>query len=208
MKYFDVHTHTNYNPLDSQAKEIALECLEKNIFYVDIGTNVDTSAIAVKHAQDFSNVYASVGIHPSDIKKVDIETAMGEIDNLLVEYRTKKIVAVGETGLDYHYEGFDKDAQASVFIKHINLAKKYNLPLMVHIRDAHEDAIKILKEHAAGLKVIIHCFTGNVDLVKRYIELGYFISINGVITFKNTNELKNAIREIPITQILSETDAP
>ncbi|MDR3330000.1 MAG: TatD family hydrolase [Mycoplasmataceae bacterium] len=208
MKYFDVHTHTNYSPLDTQAKEISIECAEKNIFYVDIGTNVDTSSIAIKHAQEFPNVYACVGLHPNDIEKIDLAIAMDEIESLLLEYRTKKIVAIGETGLDYHYENFDKDAQEAVFIKHIELAKKYKLPLMVHIRDAHEDAIKILKAHAKGLKVIIHCFTGNSSLVKRYVELDYYISINGVITFNSAIDLREAIKEIPMNRLLSETDAP
>jgi TatD DNase family protein len=144
MKYFDVHTHTNFHPLSSQAKEIADEALTKEIYFVDIGTNVDTSAIAIKHASESINVYATVGIHPNDLTNTDVGIAFEQIESLLIE--NKKIVAIGETGLDYHYENFDKNLQSSVFMRHIELAKKYQLPLMVHVRDAHADVLQILKE--------------------------------------------------------------
>jgi TatD DNase family protein len=206
MKYFDVHTHTNYNPLDSQANEIAVECKTAGVTFVDVGTNVNTSLLAIKHAQENDNVYACVGIHPGDINKVDINIAMGEIRTLLEE--NKRIVAIGETGLDYHYEGYNAEEQRRVFIEHIRLAIKYHLPLMVHIRDAHEDAISILKQYAINIKVIIHCFTGNVDLVRQYVDLGYYISINGVITFNSASNLKEAIKDVPLDHLLSETDAP
>jgi TatD DNase family protein len=206
MKYFDVHTHTNYSPLDSQATEIASECEKQGIFYIDIGTDVNSSMVAVKHASESPNVYACVGIHPNDVEKVDVAIAMNEIETLLQE--SKNIVAVGETGLDYHYEGYNINVQKRVFIEHIRLAHKYKMPLMVHIRDAHEDALLILKEHAKGLKVIIHCFTGDAELVEKYVKLGYYISINGVITFNSAKNLKQAIKRVPLNRLLSETDAP
>jgi TatD DNase family protein len=206
MKYFDVHTHTNYNPLEGQAKEIADECKLQNIFYVDIGTDINTSALAVKHSQESTNVFATVGIHPSDINKIDVNTTIDEIETLLKE--NSKIVAVGETGLDYYRSNQNKHVQKIVFIRHIALAHKYKLPLMVHVRDAHDDMIEILKAHAKGLKIIIHCFTGNEELVKKYVNLGCYISINGIITFSNSTELRKAIHLIPINRLLSETDAP
>jgi TatD DNase family protein len=206
MKYFDVHTHTNYSPLDGQATEIANECKKLNISYIDIGTDVNSSALAVKHANESENVYACVGIHPNDIDKIDINVAMNEIEILLRE--NKDIVAVGETGLDYHYENYDKNEQKLIFIEHIKLAHKYKLPLMVHIRDAHEDALSILEEYAEDLKVIIHCFTGNVELVEKYVKLNFYISINGVITFNSAKDLKESIKKIPLDHLLSETDAP
>jgi TatD DNase family protein len=206
MKYFDVHTHTNYSPLDSQAAEIANECKKLNISYIDIGTDVNSSLLAIKHAQEFDNVFACVGIHPNDVHKIEIDIAMNEIETLLQE--NENIVAIGETGLDYHYEGYNEAQQKQVFIEHINLAHKYKLPLMVHVRDAHEDTIKILQEHANGLKVIIHCFSGNIELVNQYIKLGYYISINGIVTFNSAKHLKESIKVVPLDHLLSETDAP
>jgi TatD DNase family protein len=206
MKYFDVHTHTNYTPLDGQSKEIADECKNLNISYIDIGTDVNTSALAVKHSLESTNVYACIGIHPNDTDKIDIDIALAEINSLLNEHKT--IVGVGETGLDYHYLDHNKEQQKQVFIQHIALAHKYQLPLMVHVRDAHDDVLEILQAHAKGLKIIIHCFTGNVELVKKYVDLGCYISINGVITFKSTKDLRDAIKEIPLNLLLSETDAP
>jgi TatD DNase family protein len=208
MKYFDVHTHTNSDQLEGQAREIIIECQQQNINFVDIGTNVDTSLLAVKHANESKNVYACVGIHPNDITKIDVQSAMDEIELLLNEDTNKRIVAIGETGLDHHYYGYDAKVQEEVFISHIKLAHKYSLPLMVHIRDAHEEALRILKEHAFGLRVIIHCFTGNSELVTKYVAAGYYISINGVITFKSADDLKKAIPIIPPNRLLSETDAP
>ncbi|MDR1991193.1 MAG: TatD family hydrolase [Mycoplasmataceae bacterium] len=206
MKYFDVHTHTNMTTLASQAEEIAIECEKLNISYIDIGSDVHSSSLAVQHAQKFSNVYACVGIHPGEINKIDISITINEITTLLET--NKRIVAIGETGLDYHYEGYDANKQKGMFIEHIKLAQKFKLPLMVHIRDAHEDAIEILKKHATGLKVIIHCFSGDSDLVKKYINLHYFISINGIITFNSAAHLREAIKKIPLKRLLSETDAP
>jgi TatD DNase family protein len=117
MKYFDVHTHTNYSPLDSQASEIAEECKKLNISYIDIGTDVNTSVLAVKHSHESENVFACIGIHPTDVDKVDINIAMNEIETLLGE--NQDVVAIGETGLDYHYGTHNINEQKQIFIEHI-----------------------------------------------------------------------------------------
>jgi TatD DNase family protein len=117
MKYFDVHTHTNYASLDSQAAEIARECKKLNISYIDVGTDINTSMLAIRHARESQNVYACVGIHPNDVSRIDVNIAISEMEILLEE--NTAIVAIGETGLDYHYPGYNADEQKRVFLEHI-----------------------------------------------------------------------------------------
>jgi TatD DNase family protein len=206
FKYYDVHTHINYDPLISQADSIAKSCLEKGIVFNNIGTNLVTSQLAIEQANKYENVYACIGIHPNDVNDLDFDSTFSKLEMMI--RNNKKIVSIGETGLDYHYQPFDKSKQTVFFIGHIKLARKYNLPLMVHIRDAHDDAYHILKEYATNMKVIIHCFSGDSVLAKKYTDLGFYLSIPGVITFKNANELRQAIKVTPLNLLLSETDAP
>ncbi|GHU31068.1 hypothetical protein FACS1894166_01850 [Bacilli bacterium] len=172
MKYFDVHTHANIDPLLSVADNIAKRCSDLNISFVDVGVDIPTSKISIQHAKAHNNIYACVGVHPSDVALLNIQSAVDELKILLDDAKSNKIVAIGETGLDYHTFGYDKDKQQAFFMEHIKLAQQYHLPLMVHVRDAHEDTIKILKQHAHGLKVIIHCYSGNLSQTNEYINLG------------------------------------
>ncbi|MDR0545897.1 MAG: TatD family hydrolase [Mycoplasmataceae bacterium] len=209
MKYFDIHTHVNLSPLVGCAKEAILDCQEQDIFLTCVGTNVNNSNIAVELSNQYPNVYATIGIHPSEVQNVDIKIAMEEFDVYLNEHDTHRVVAVGETGLDYHYEPTDRSLQKQAFIAHIDLAKKHNLTLMVHVRDAHDDCLEILRKCASGLRIIIHCFTSNKEIAKQYVDLGCWVSFPGVITFnKNIDELKESLKSIPLDKILSETDAP
>jgi TatD DNase family protein len=206
FKYYDVHTHINYEPLVQQADQIAKACLDKEILFNNIGTNLITSKIAIEQANKYENVYACIGIHPNDVNDLDVDKTSTQLENMIKN--NKKIIAIGETGLDYHYANFDKSKQIDFFMEHIKLARKYNLPLMVHVRDAHEDAYKILHEYAKDMKVIIHCFSGDQALAKKYTSLGFYLSIPGIITFKNAELLRQAIKSIPLNLLLTETDAP
>ncbi|GHU47464.1 deoxyribonuclease [Bacilli bacterium] len=208
MKYFDVHTHTNMEPLLSTADVIAKNCNDLNISYVDIGIDILTSRISIEHAKKHKNVYACVGIHPNDVSSMHLQSAFSELEALLKDAKINKIVAIGETGLDYHTPGYDMIKQQEFFIRHIELARQYNLPLMVHVRDAHEDTLKILEQYGRNLKVIIHCYSGNLTQTHKYINLGVWFSIPGVITFKNAGELRKIVQIIPVDKLLSETDAP
>jgi TatD DNase family protein len=195
-------------PLLPLADDIAKKCSDLNISYVDIGIDIATSKISIQHAKQHKNVYACVGIHPSDVVSLDMSSVFNELKQLLEHAKENKIVAIGETGLDYHTLGYDKNKQQLFFIEHIKLAKQYNLPLMVHVRDAHEDTINILKQHAQNVKTIIHCYSGDMTQTKKYINLNVWFSIPGVITFKNAIELREVVKIIPIDKLLSETDAP
>jgi TatD DNase family protein len=169
-KYFDIHTHTNMQPLESDFSQIADKCKQLKISYVDVGSNLDNSLVAIEHANKKNNVYACIGIHPEDTKNIDITLAIKNLEDMLIKNSKKRVVAIGETGLDYHYQNYDKKVQTDSFLAHINLAKKYHLSLMVHVRDAYDDCLKILKEYAKDLKVIIHCFTPTIKIAKEYIK--------------------------------------
>ena len=158
-------------------------------------------AIAEQHA----NVFASVGIHPNEVINGDLST-----DKLLKLAEHKKVIAFGETGLDYfRSEPGAIAAQKQSFIAHIDAAKEAKKPLVIHSRDAFDDTFKILKEHnAQDIGGIIHCFTGGVDDAKRAIDLGFCISFSGIVTFKNASDIQAAAAAIPLESILVETDSP
>lgn len=207
MKIFDTHTHTNIEPLVNNFEEIYLQAQKENVFFNVVGTTIQDSMIAIEQAQN-EGVYCSVGIHPNDVCDYEIGSAIEQLNALIVQNR-RKIIALGEFGLDYHYEGFSKEVQFDFFIKQLELAKKHDLTLMLHIRDAHEDAIALLKKYKTKqMRVIIHCFSDQQRYAEEYVKMGCYISISGVITFKKSNELRSIAKAIPLELMLTETDAP
>ena len=163
------------------------------------GAGIETSKKAIEFAQRFENVYATVGIHPEESNHVDEK----ELKSLLEK---NKVVAVGECGLDYYKnttEG-EKDKQKELFKININLAKEKGLPLVVHCRNAFEDIFKMVDYD----KVQMHCFTGNMEQMQECVRRGWYISVGGIITFKNDGGLREVIKKVPVDRLLTETDAP
>ena len=157
-------------------------------------------------AEAHPNMYATIGIHPNDVGLYDT-TIVDQLESLYLSH-PQKIIAFGETGFDYHYEGYDAARQLEFLQRHFELALKYDLTLVLHIRDAHADAIAFLQQQPQLPRVIIHCFTGTMEDAQAYIALGCYISFSGILTFKNAPELKEVAKIVPIKQLLSETDAP
>ncbi|VUD56565.1 putative metal-dependent hydrolase YcfH [Thalassocella blandensis] len=155
-------------------------------------------------AHKYHHIFASVGIHPSDVKERVVSS-----DELKQWAQAEKVVAIGETGLDYYYTKEHMDAQAVSFANHLNAAGDLGLPVIVHTRDAREDTIALIKEHgnidSAG---VLHCFTENWEMAKQALDLNYYISISGIVTFKNAEELREVVRKVPIEKLLIETDSP
>ncbi len=203
MKLYDTHCHLCCSPLLEKADEIINECIKQNILINNVGVDLKTSKICVEQANNYQNCYAIIGVHPSDV--VDPNNEIKQIEMLC---KNKRVVGIGETGLDYHYSPYDKEKQIKSFINHINLSKKIKLPLVVHTRDAAEDTYKILKENAKNQKILIHCFSGNKNELMNYLSIGCYISISGIITFKKSNELREMIHLIPKDKLLIETDSP
>ncbi len=157
-------------------------------------------------AEQYEGVFCSVGVHPHESGK----TELAPLNELIAKTRHKKVIGIGETGLDYYYEHSDRESQKQSFITHIAAARETGLPLIVHTREAEEDTIRILcSEYEKGAFTgVIHCFTSSLDLAERMLEIGFYISFSGILTFKNTENLRGCARTIPLERILIETDSP
>lgn len=163
--------------------------------------NYDALALAARH----SGVFATVGIHPHEAGSVSAEV----LDEIARLARMPKVVAVGETGLDYYYDNSPRCAQQAVFRQFIQLARAVALPLVVHLRDAYDDALAILRqEHAADVGGVIHCFSGDRGAARHFLDLGFELSFSGIVTFKHADELRAVTRMVPADRFLLETDAP
>jgi len=167
----------------------------------DMSSNID----AVRLANAFDHVYATVGMHPHDAKDV----GAGELENLKNLATDTKVVAIGETGLDYYYSHSPHDVQRRVFGQFIHMARDVNLPIVVHERDAALDVAELLRREGGGeLRGVIHCFTGNYEAACAYLDLGFYLSFTGIITFKKADALREVVRKVPLDRMLVETDSP
>lgn len=163
----------------------------------------NTAAVAL--AEQFDSVYATAGMHPHDAKDVGPQ----DLAKLKELTGHPKVVAVGETGLDYYYSHSPHDVQRRIFVRFIRMAVETNLPLVVHERDASEDAANLLRREGGGrLRGVIHCFTGTYSAACAYLDLGFYLSFTGVITFKNAGALRDVVRRVPLERMLVETDSP
>ncbi|MCQ3034876.1 MAG: TatD family hydrolase [Bacilli bacterium] len=203
----DTHCHINdeqylNNPLEyiNAAKEAGVDTL-----FV-VGYDLKSSKFALEIASLDENVYALVGIHPSDVKKMN----SGDLDEIESLISNKKVIGIGEIGLDYYWDKDEdvKKQQREYFIKQIELANKYNLPISIHCREAQEECLTILKEHKPLCGGIMHCYAGSKEMVKDYRKLGILIGVGGVVTFKNSVKLKEAVSDANFEDIVLETDAP
>lgn len=196
------------------------ESLRENVkFIINVGSSLEGSKKSLEYSRLYNNVFASVGVHPhdaGDFKDKDLAALESLVNGDAISNsnsnRNKKVVAVGETGFDYFRNLGPKKDQEKAFISQIELALKYNLPLIVHDRDAHADILKILGSYSSdkskNLKAVVHCFSGDTDFALKCLELGLFISFTGVITFPNAKSLVETVKEVPIGKIFIETDAP
>ncbi len=201
--YFNTHSHLNSSQLYEQRDIYIKNALENNVNYITIaGYDLESSRRAVEIANEYSFIYATVGISPNDCLNTTDED-LKEIEMLLQNHR---VVALGEIGLDYYWDDVPKDKQKDVFLKQIEIAKKYDKPIVIHARDAYEDTYNILKE--AKHYGIMHCYSGSVEMAERYVKIGFMISLAGPVTFKNAKVPKEVARAIGIDHLLIETDCP
>ncbi len=203
--YIDSHCHINFPELNEKIDQVLCNMKDNNISHaLCVSVTLDKIDEILGLAKKYSNIYASVGVHPDyeNIQEPDIET--------LYSYsKEKKVVAIGETGLDYFRLKGDLTWQRDRFRTHIRAAIKSKLPLIIHTRNAQEDTIKIMKEEGAkSATAVMHCFTESYEMAKQAIDLGFFISFSGIITFKNAESLRETVKKVPIENILIETDSP
>jgi len=204
----DSHCHLDYSVLYDELDSVINRAVKNNIKnLLTICTTLESFIKIKLIINKYKNVYGTFGIHPHETKNYKNLNS-----DLIIKYKNenKKIIGIGETGLDYFYEYSDKITQKEKFSQHIEAAKKLNLPLIVHSRNAESDTFDILRNNMKNdkLKVIIHCFTGSKDFAKKLINMGCYISISGIITFKNSVELADAVSIIPLDNLLVETDSP
>ena len=200
--FIDTHCHLSKDDYEDVDKVIESAQKEKVNYLIICGCDKKSISESINIANNHENIFLALGYHPSEAR-ITTDNDLKELEEII--NNNKKVVSVGEIGLDYHWDKDNKDEQKALFKKQIELAKKLNLPIVIHSRDAFQDTYDILKE--ANYKGVIHCFSGNIDNAKMYLSLGFYLGIGGVITFKNTN-LKETIKEIPLEKILLETDSP
>lgn len=201
--YFNTHTHLNSDELYFQRDVFIKNALDNNIEYIVVaGYDLPSSIRAVQIAQEYPFIYATVGISPNDCKDIT-DADLKEIEVLL---QNPRVVALGEIGLDYYWDEVPHDEQKDIFTKQISIAKKYDKPVVIHARDAYEDTYDILKQ--AAHRGIMHCYSGSVEMAKRYIDIGFEISLAGPVTFKNAKTPKDVARIIGIDHLMIETDCP
>lgn len=225
MQLFDTHAHYNDEKFEEDREELLREIYKAGITkIVNAGYSLDSSEKAINIANKYSWMYAICGVSPNDIPESEekIDKQLTKLEELIVENvnskhekteetanKTKKIVAIGEIGLDYYWNKDNSQIQKYAFIKQIELANKLNLPIVIHSRDAVCDTIKILKDIIAPIKKgIFHCCQLNRELVKEALKLGFYISFAGPITFKNSKNADEIINMVPLEKILIETDSP
>lgn len=202
---FDTHAHLDDEAFDLDREEVISNIKNSGIkHFVNIGTTVDTSIKAIKLADKYDFIYATVGIHPHDVGHMTYED-LQKIEELT---KHKKVVAIGEIGLDYYYDNSPRDLQKKWFVEQIHLSERLELPFVIHSRDASQDTYDILKSNVLKTKFVLHSFSQSSEMLKRYLELGGYISFSGALTFKNAKNLQEAIKYVPLDRLLVETDSP
>ena len=204
----DSHCHLDYEPMYSNLDQVISRALEKNIKYMlSISTTNSSYEKILILVKKYKNIYGTYGIHPhetSNYKKFSSNDIITKISN------NKKIIGIGETGLDFYYKNSDIIMQKKMFIDHIHAAQILNLPLIVHTREAEKETYEIIKEEKKkkDFKILIHCFTGTKTFAHKLIDIGCFISASGVVTFKKSKDLADTFVSLPNDRILVETDSP
>jgi len=200
----DTHCHLDFPAFDADRALVIQRAREEGIaYFIDIGSTLDSSVSACALAQKYPEVYASVGVHPHDADSFDLK-AKAKLKELAQQ---GKIVAIGETGLDYYRNLSNPENQKQAFIQQIEIAKDLKLPLVIHCRQAEKDLLQILKS-AFPLQAVVHCFSGDEDFLQECLDSGFFISFTCNITYKKAQGLREMVKLTPLDRIMLETDAP
>jgi len=204
--YIDTHCHLTDERYENIESVIFDFLKNKLLLAVTVGYDFRSSIAGLDIAKKHDNIYCSLGVHPHDCEKLDDKT----LDSFKKLANNTKVVAIGEIGLDYHYEGIDKAVQKSAFIRQLELANELKLPVIIHSRDATLDINNILKENKRLLNNsgIMHCYSGSAEQLKLYLDLGFYISFAGPVTYRNAKTPVEAVKKVPLNRILSETDCP
>ncbi len=204
LSYVDTHTHLDHHGELTPAEQVERAVAAGVGLLVTVGTDIATSQASIEAADAFAEVRAVVGIHPNDAQQSTAEA----LSALRVMATHERVVGIGETGLDFYRDWCPHDVQETSFRAHIDIAREHDLTLVIHCRDAWERTLEVLDEHGAPERVVMHCFSGDVDIARRCAENGWFMSFAGNVTFKNAQQLRDAAAVAPLHLLLTETDSP
>lgn len=208
-KIFDTHAHYDDECFQEDRGALFTEMFETTIGnLVNVGASLSTSKSSIALAEEYSPVYAAIGVHPEDAAQIN-DDALQWLEHSASH---PKVVAIGEIGLDYHYMNYEKELQQYAFLEQLKLAGRVGLPVIIHSRDACEDTLKLIRRAASFLTGpvpgVIHCFSYSTQTALAYVEMGYYIGIGGVVTFANSKKLKEVVKNVPLSHLVLETDCP
>ena len=205
--YVDSHCHLNDEKFAADLDDVIVRAVDAGVTrIINFGSTLDDSELVVKLSVGHDELYAGVGVHPEEV----FDMTSADLDRLATMTRAPKVVAIGEIGLDYYWE---KDAdrrrlQQKIFIEQLDLARQLNMPVCIHEREAHGDAMNILRNEGRGLRGVMHCYSGSLEMARELWRMGWLIGVDGPLTFKNAAKLPDIVRAAPLDMILIETDAP
>ncbi|MEX0597607.1 MAG: TatD family hydrolase [Candidatus Paceibacterota bacterium] len=205
----DTHCHLHSQEFDSNRENILLQIVENNIQAILVGTSIEDSLKAINLSKEYRFLYASLVIHPHEYEVVNLDLATQDMERILLS--NESVIAIGECGFDFYYHKSIevKDQQENLFRLHLDMAIKYNKPIIIHTRDSFDDTYRVLSEHQ-DLVVILHCFTGDSVWVNKFNNLNHtiYFSFSGIITFKNAKSIQESVKVVPTDKLLVETDSP
>ena len=206
MELFDTHAHLTFEQLAGDVEAVLRRSRDAGVTgWITVGTDAEHNRKVVRLIEKFDNLYGTVGIHPHYAKDVTND----DIAELKQLTKNEKIVAIGETGLDFHYNFSKQQAQVELFRRQLQIAAELNMPIIVHSREAFEQTMSILDEFAGKIKnVVLHCFSGTAEETEIAVNKGYYISFTGVVTFKNAAKARQAAKLVPLDRLMLETDCP
>lgn len=201
----DSHAHIDDDRFDSDRDEILARAAAAGVErIINIGADMESSARSLTLAEKYPAIFATVGMHPHDAKQMQ----EADYSKLIDWLRHPKVVAIGEIGLDYHYDLSPRSVQKEVFLRQLDIARQTGKPFVIHERESHGDMLDIIKTVARGLEGVFHCFSGSVETAREYLKMGFYISIAGPVTFPKSVKTKEVAKFVPLDRLLLETDAP
>ena len=206
MQLIDTHCHLTFEPLVGEVAEVVARSRAAGVAgWITVGTSGEDSRRAIELAGQYENMHAAIGIHPHEAKDAD----SGALEELKRLAGSEKVVAIGETGLDFHYNFSKQPDQKRVFVAHLEIARELGLPVVVHSRNAFDETLETLDRSGGGLRgVVFHCFSGSAEQARQLLDRGYYLSFTGVVTFKNAETARAAAKVVPLDRLMVETDCP
>lgn len=203
---FDTHCHVNDKPYAADRQDMLQRAFDAGVTYMMCpGTDIQTSSEAVALSHAFPQIYAAVGIHPEDAASAT-PAGFEQLRQWLTS--EKKVVAIGEVGLDYHWKEPSRDIQKDVFIEQVKMAVELDIPLDIHDREAHGDVMDILRQYGQGVRGVFHCYSGSLEMAQELLKMGFYFGFTGTVVFPKSKKLKAIAAALPLDRILIETDCP